>query len=228
MESGSEPQQRGHELLRDRAGGRQLQLPEVSTAAAVAPRRLHVLGLQLEWRPRDEVRRQFRLRQVQHPEVHQRESGVPLSQRRGLRLPVRGGLRLRQPEHEHEQQPVRHLRAGRLGRDAPAAAEPRRALGLRVEHVQQQLHDAGARGGRAGQPIPGELFHGWHAAAGVQGSDPAAPRLQLRARRRRADDGVRRLRHLLRPVAGEQQPRREIPAAVPADQHRVLGGRPAA
>ena len=159
----------------------------------------------------------------------QRQPDVPVPLERELGLPVRGGLRHRQSGPRRRQHAVRRLRAGRLGADAAADAEPRAALGLRVGHAEQRLRDPGRgprRDGAVRRRQP--LLHRRQRSAALLRRLAAARRLLLRRVRQRPDDRVRRLGPLLRPRPLQLHARRALPPAVHGTHVPLLGRRGAA
>ncbi len=167
-------------------------------------------------------------------QVHLRERPLRVPQRRAVAVPVPGPRRLRRSHPRVRQHPGRPLPAGRLAGAAQPDAQPRGALGLRVEHDQQRLpHAARAGGGAAGRlphllaaggrakhlvhprlPRPRPLHHRRQRPRRALRHVPAAPRLRLGRARQRQDGGLRRLGQVLRPRHPQRHLRRGVPAAV--------------
>ena len=207
------------------------QPPELQPEALLRAERLHLARPARLGRPRREGRRDLQLQRVRRPEELQRHSDLPLPIRHpgepAVRVPVRGRARLRRPGPVAPQQPVRHLRPGRLDDHSAAHRQPRAAVGLREQRAEQRLRDAGARAAGALPVLLARLLHGRQRPPELQERLAAARRLRLRPDGQGPDGPVRRLGTLHRPRRVQRDPRRAVPAPVHDADVPVLRRRPA-
>ena len=197
LEPGShEPTGRGAQLRRHRTTRWEGYRAGLQARPRVVPRRRYILRPPLEGATRSQGRCEPRLPALSREQTLQQQSGVCLQRRHRTRAllgplsgAVSGELRLRQSGPERTQHRARRVRPRRLEPNAPFDPQPRRPLGLRVQHARQQLRNAaGYRRLFAAADLQGlcivpdliELLHRRHAAPRVPWCVPAAARAFVR------------------------------------------------